>query len=691
MIMKKIIAFIAVLAIVAPAIAQVDRTKAPKPAPAREIKIGDYQTFTLKNGLQVFVVENHKLPRIQFTLQLKNDPILEGAKVGYVEMAGDLLGTGTKTRSKAQLDEEVDFIGANINTSWNGIFASSLTKHREKLLELMTDILYNPAFSQAEMDKLKTQTLSGLAAEKDDPSAIANNVRAVLVYGKNHTYGEISTEKTVEAITLDDCKSYFNTYFKPGNAYLAIVGDIDLKTAKAAAEKYFEKWAAAEVKNPTYAQPQAPAKTYVALVDRPNAVQSVINIAYPVDLKTGSSDVIKARVMNQILGVGFSARLMQNLREKHGYTYGAGSALNPDFLIGNFNASASVRNEVTDSSVHEFMSELKRIVSEPVSDTELNAAKAFISGQFGRSLENPQTIATFAINTAKYKLPKDYYANYLKNVDATTVADVQTMAKKYIKPDNATIIVVGKGADVAEKLKRFGDVKYFDMYGEPYTPAKSSALPADLTAEKVLTKFIDAMGGAKKVQDLKTLKMTFKGSIQGQELQMTSVSKAPFASMTDISMGGMSVQKGVSDGKDYVLSAMGQKAPLDEKDKETQIFNSAIVRESVYQGMGAKVTLRGIENVDGKEAYVVDFVLPKGSKVSEYYDRETGLKVQTVQLVKGPQGEAPAATKYADYKDVNGYKFPHTISQAMGPMSLKFEVQAIEVNPAVDEALFKLQ
>jgi predicted Zn-dependent peptidase len=689
--MKKLVVLVAVLAIVAPVFAQVDRTKAPKPAPAREIKIGEYQTFTLKNGLQVFVVENHKLPRIQFTLQLKNDPILEGPKVGYVEMAGDLLGTGTASRSKAQLDEAVDFIGATLNTSWNGVFASSLTKHRDKLLELMTDVLYNPSFSQAEMDKLKTQMLSGIAAEKDDPSAIAGNVRSVLVYGKNHTYGEISTEKTVEAITLDDCKNYFNTYFKPGNAYLAIVGDIDLKTAKAAAEKYFDKWTPGEVKNPTYAVPQAPAKTYVALVDRPNSVQSVINVAYPVDLKSGSADVIKARVMNQILGVGFSARLMQNLREKHGFTYGAASSLNPDFLIGNFNASASVRNEVTDSSIFEFMSELKRIVNEPVTDVELAAAKAFISGQFGRSLENPQTIASFAINTAKYKLPKDYYANYLKNVDATTTADVQAMAKKYIKPDNATIVVVGKGADIADKLKPFGEVKYFDMYGEPYTPAKASALPAGLTAEKVMGNYIEAIGGAKKVQELKTLKVTMKGSIQGQELQMTNVMKAPFASVVDVTMGGMSVQKAVSDGKDFAMTAMGQKAPLDDKDKEAQIFGGAVVKEAVYQTMGATATLRGIESVDGKEAYVVDFVLPKGTKVSEYYDRESGLKVQSVQMVKSPQGEAPAATRFSDYKDVKGYKFPHTFSQAMGPMTLKFEVLAIEVNPTVDDAVFKVQ
>src|SRR5271154_6083288 len=230
--MKKIYLIVFWALIIQSAHAQVDRTKAPKPAPARGIKIGDYQAFTLKNGLQVFVVENHKLPRVQFSINLKSDPILEGEKTGYVNIAGNLIGTGTKTRTKAQLDEEVDFIGASLNTSPSGISASSLTKHSGKLLELMSDVLYNPSFAQAELDKLKTQTLSGISAGKDDPNAIAANVRGALVYGKDHPYGEIATEKSVGSITLEDCKGYYDTYFKPNNAYLIMVGDINLKNAK---------------------------------------------------------------------------------------------------------------------------------------------------------------------------------------------------------------------------------------------------------------------------------------------------------------------------------------------------------------------------------------------------------------------------------------------------------------------------
>lgn len=669
--------------------AQVDRSKAPSPAPAREIKIGAYQTFSLKNGLQVFVVENHKLPRVQFSLQLRNNPILEGKKAGYVALAGDLIGTGTKTRTKAQLDEEVDFIGASLNTSSSGIFASSLTKHTDKLVELMTDVLYNASMSPEELEKLRKLTLSALAADKDDPDAITSNVRGVLVYGKGHTYGEISTEETVAAVTIDDCVNYYKTYFKPNNAYLAIVGDINMKSAKSIVEKYFGKWASGEVVNPTYPMPKQPAGTYVALVDRPVSVQSVINVTYPLDLKPGHPDVIKAAVMNQILGGSFSSRLFQNLREDKGFTYGARSTLSPDILAGSFNAYASVRNEVTDSSVYEFIYELKRIVNEPVTDTELAASRAALSGAFGRSLENPQTVANFALNTARYNLPKDYYNNYVKNINAVTKEDVQAAAKSYIKPDNAYILVVGKGSEVADKLSRFGEVKYYDNYGEPYTPTKVSPLPAGLTAEKVIDSYIQAIGGKEKIAAIKSYKLTGKTSMQGAEIAINETWKAPNKRMVEVLVNGsMQVQKIVCSGTAVSMKSMGQATPVDEATKEETLFESHVVPELVLNETGVKLILKGIEKVDNGEAYVVEYGFPSGGKTLVYFDTKTGLKVRSSKEQDTPQGKINQITNYLDYKEYAGVKMVSTFSQTMGPTVLKVEIVSMETNIAVDDSLF---
>ncbi|MDV3308917.1 MAG: insulinase family protein [Cyclobacteriaceae bacterium] len=687
--MKAFIILLAATLVTPTLYAQVDRTKAPEPGPAREIEIGEYQTFTLKNGLQVFVVENHKLPRVQFSLQLRHDPVYEGEKAGYVAMAGELLGTGTTNRSKAQLDEEVDFIGASLNTSANGIFASSLTKHTSKLLELMTDVLYNPSFNPDELEKIRTQTRSAIVANKEDPEAIASNVRNALVYGTDHPYGDLVTEKTIDAITLDDCKAYYQTYFKPNNAYLAIVGDIDLKTARKIVNKHFGKWESGTVPAPVYPTPQPPEKTFVAMVDRASAVQSIITFAHPVELKPGSPDAIKAGVMNNILGGGgLSSRLNQNLREHKAFTYGAYSSLSSDKLIGSFDAEVSVRNEVTDSAVVELLRELRRIREEPVEEAELASAQAYISGSFGRSLENPATIANFAINTAKYNLPEDYYDNYVKNVAAVTPEDVQSVAKKLIQPDRGYIILVGKASEVAPGVKRFGEVKYFDIYGNPYTPSEKATLPSGVTAEKIIESYINAVGGEKNLEAIKSFATVSTASIQGAQFQIQSFWSAPNKSAVEVSADGQLFQKMTCDGTNVSISVMGNPAPVDDATREQTIFDSYLVGERRLKEAGVTVKLTGIEQVEGKDAYVVEYTFPSGAKSTAYFDTESGLKVRTVRTAKSPMGEVTQTSTLSDFIEKAGVIFPQTIVQSAGPQTITIKSTSIEVNVPVAEDKF---
>jgi len=290
---NKILILLVLFAFVSMNYGQLDRSKRPQPGPAPVINLGNYDSFTLANGLKVFVVENHKLPKVSFNLIVDRDPVNEKDKAGYIDMAGQLLRTGTKTRTKDKIDQEVDFIGASLSTSSTGVFGSSLKKHVTKLLDIMSDVVLNPQFKQEELDKIKKQTLSGLASQKDDPNSIASNVATVLTYGKDHPYGELTTEATVGNITLDDLNGYYSTYFKPNISYLAIVGDIKKDEAKKLVEKYFGKWKKGEVAKNTFATPSQPLLAKVAMVDRAASVQSVINITYPIDLKVGSPDVVK--------------------------------------------------------------------------------------------------------------------------------------------------------------------------------------------------------------------------------------------------------------------------------------------------------------------------------------------------------------------------------------------------------------
>ena len=290
----------------------VDRTKSPAPGKAPLIQVASPVKFTLANGLQVFVVKNTKLPKVTATLALDVEGFKEGDKAGLADMSGQLLQRGTTTKSKAELDEAVEFLGGSMSTSSQYATVSSLKNNFPKLMELMSEVILRPALSSDELEKVRKQTISGIESSKDDADAISNNVMKKLVYGANHAFGEITTIKTVNAVKVEDVKNFIKTYWIPNNAYLIFVGDIDPANAKALAEKNFGTWAKGTFTQPVYEKPAIPATTYVAIIDRPASVQSVVTIATTVNLTKGSPNDIPSNVMNNILGGGFSGRLFAN-------------------------------------------------------------------------------------------------------------------------------------------------------------------------------------------------------------------------------------------------------------------------------------------------------------------------------------------------------------------------------------------
>lgn len=668
---------------------KLDRSKLPNPAPAPQIKIGKVDNFTLPNGLKVYVVTNTKVPRVAFNLVLDRDPLYEGEAAGYTQAVGSLLTTGTKNRTKDQFDEETDFIGASLSASSGGIFASSLKKHSNKLMELMSDMILNPNFTQAELDKIKKQMQSGLADEKENPNAIANKITQKLIFGANHPYGEQLTSASIDKINLDICNNFYNTYFKPNIGYLAVVGDITSVEARTMVQKYLGAWKSGQVPKHSIATNQQIDRTKVIIVDRPNALQSVINIVNPAKLVLGSPDVIKSNIANDILG-GDEARLFNNLREKHGYTYGAYSSLQPDRHIGKFTASASVRNAVTDSSISEMLKEINLMVNTKPEKEELDRTKSNRSGSFVFSLERPQTIANFAINTARYNLPLDYYSNYLKAIEATTAEEVQEMAQKYIKPNNALIIVVGKALEIADKLKKFGPIEYYDVEGnKTKAPEAPKAAPVGLTAQAVLGKYIDAIGGSTKIAAINDLVMDMKGNIpNGPELNAVITKKAPGKSLQEIKIMGNTMQKVVVDGTMAYSEQRGQKNVQKDAELAVSLAKAKLFYEVNPLAAGLQTRITGTEQIDGADCNKIEFKIGESSW-TEYYDAKTGLKVRSTESQKGPQGEVQINIDYKDYKAVEGVLMPHTIVQNMGPMKIELKASTITVNKGVDDALFK--
>lgn len=671
-----------------PALAQLDRSKRPEPGPAPEIKLGEYETFTLENGLQVFVVENHKLPVVDFRLVLDRDPILEGENAGYASIAGDLLRTGTKNRTKDQIDEEVDFIGASLNTGSTSITGSALKKHAEKLLDIISDILLNYDFKQEELDKLKKQYISNIISNRDDPGSIASTVQNVLLYGKDHPYGEPITEKTVESVTLQMCTDYIDKYFKPNIGYLAIVGDVSLDEAKSYAEKYFSGWKKGEVPKHTYSNPQPPAKTSVAIVDRPASVQSVIHVTYPVYLKLGDPDYFSARLMNTIFGGNSTARLYKNLRETKGFTYGAYSSLESDKLVGNFDASLQARNAVTDSSVAEILSEMKKYREQGADEEELQSIKNYVTGSFARSLESPQTVATFAINSAIYNLPADYYQNYLKNIAAVTVKDVNEAARKYINPENAHILVVGNADEIEKGLAQFGSITYYDIYGNEVDTA-SAEIPEGLTGDDVIQKYIAAIGGKENLEKVQDRTTEMSGKVQGFEIKMTIYQKAPnlLKQVVD-AMGAEQVV--VFNGEKGIASAAGNTAEITGDNLVKLKIESSLNFIVELDKHNVNVNLNGIEKIDDKDTYKVEMMLEDSSKWIQYYDVESGLKLKEIKTVSTPGGDFAQETLFSDYREVDGVKYPFKVNQSLGAQKLEFTVNSIKVNTGLSDNLFKV-
>lgn len=649
--------------------AQVDRTKAPKAGPAPLVKVGQPATFILPNGLKVFVVQNSKLPKVSASLSLDLDPIVEGDKAGYTSLAGDLMGEGTKTKSKEALDEEVDFLGADLNTSATSASVNALSNNFNKAFALMADVVLNPAFSATELEKIRKRTISSLQTQKEEPSSIMNKVSSRLLYGAKHPYGEFETEASVAKITLADIKKYYSTYWKPNVAYLVFVGDITPANAQKLATQYFGKWQKGIVPKYNYEMPKAAAKPVVAIVDRPSSVQSVINLVAPIQLKPGASDVIAASVMNNILGESATARLFMNLREKHGFTYGAYSSIQTDKLVGSFRANASVRNEKTDSSIQEFLNEFKRIRKEAVSDEEITTVKNFLNGSFARSLESPSTIARFALNVARYNLPKDYYQNYLSNLAAVNIGAVQQMANKYIQPNNMYIIIVGNAKEIAKGLEKYGEIKYFDADGNEAKAPTNKAVDASVTGESIIKKCITAVGGEAVIDGIKDIQLSGSAKIEGAPMDF-SVSQQyilPTHFVMSMSAGPMTLFSQSVKNDVYAKSQQGQSIPVEEDEKEELNEEAAFVNEIYYQKNKYTYTVKGIESIDGKDAYAVEIKSAKGRIFTNYYDVETGLKVKNSHVEDaGPQGKMNLYTTFSNYKTFNGIQIPTEMVSFVG-------------------------
>ena len=688
--MKKIILIITALIFTLNINAQLDRSVMPTGGPSPKIKLDKPKEFKLKNGIKVLVVENHKLPRVNYSLRFDRKPIVEGEKAGVISLLGSMLGNGTTSISKDEFNEEVDFLGASVNVGFGSGFAFTLTKNNERVLDLFSDAVINPLLTEEEFEKEKEKLIEGLKSQKKDIDAISGRVGDALSYGKNHAYGEFITEQTIDNISFQDIIDYHAKYFIPNNVYIVVIGDVNYKNVKSLISEKFGTWKKGKnIDDPEPVLTENVALTEINFVDLPTATQSAIQVTNNVDLKMTDEDYFAALMANDILGGGGEGYLFKNLREDKGYTYGAYSGIGSNrYGVSKFRAGAKVRNMVTDSAVSEIVKEISRIRLEKVDSELLENAKAKYVGSFIRNAENPQTIAGYALNIKLNNLPDDYYESYLENINSVSEADVKKAANKHFKIANTRIVVVGKGSDVVANLEEVGfPINYYDQYANPIAkPIFNKAIPEGLTAVDVINNYISAVGGKSNLESVNTVVMKADVTIPGAPFapQATMRQKLPNKSsfVIEVNMQGqkMTLSKTTFDGERGYSEMQGQRVEFDEKQLDENKKIKGIFEELYFKP--EELELVSINSVNYQDAYKVK-VTVDGKESHRYYSVESGLLLSKEDT---DDNNNVVTTNYGDYQSVQNVMFPFYME--LPAQKLEFKTSSIEINKEIKDSSF---
>lgn len=450
----------------------------PKPQPDPKLNLPSIEKHKLQGGLNVWMVKQGELPIVSMNLVLNSGGTLDPAdRAGLASITASLLDDGTKTRSAEDIANQLQSIGASLgsNAGWDfgSVSLQTLTKNLDRALEIYADVISNAAFPEKEVESFRARSLVGLRQRRDNPNAIANVAFSKLLYGAKHPYGKPlgGDEASITAITKADIEKFYSDYYRPNNSTLVVVGDVDSKTLLPKLQKAFAGWKpgnAAKFSVPAAASFNAPG---IYIVDKPGAAQSVLSIGQ-VGVDRSNPDYFPLLVMNSILGGQFSSRVNMNLREEKGYTYGARTAWSFRRGAGPFEASADVQTAVTKESVMEFMKELYGIRGGiPVTQAELDYNKQSLIRRYPAGFETNGQIANQLANLVVFGLPDSYFNNYIRNIQAVTLQDINRVANKYLNPEKMAILVVGDKSVIEPGLKEIpewgGKIHYLDADGNP--------------------------------------------------------------------------------------------------------------------------------------------------------------------------------------------------------------------------------
>jgi len=447
--------------------------KAPVNKNVLKVKLPKAEEATLPNGLRVVLLNANKVPTVTMQMVILSGGLADRADYhGLANFVAALLREGTTRRSSKEIAEQADTLGttlfstSGLSSLTSTVTASALVENLDQTLDIFADVVRNPSFPQAEVDKYKTRTLDQLRFQRSNPQFLAQEQFQKAIYG-NHPGALVAPPaESLKRLSSKDLAAFHSTYYRPNNAFLAVVGDVTMKELMPKLQKVFGDWQKADVPDMTIPAAPAQSASTIALIDRPGSVQTVLTLG-TLGIERTSADYFAVLLADRILGGGPSGRLFMNLREDKGYTYGAYSGFGGSKYRGTWVSSSEVRTEVTEGAMKEFKYELSRLRTDKVPVEELENAKRAIIGSFALSLEQPQALLQNVITQKIYNLPADYWDTYPQKVAAITADDIQRVAQKYIDLDHLQVVAVGDASKTRDVLAKYGTVQVFDADGKP--------------------------------------------------------------------------------------------------------------------------------------------------------------------------------------------------------------------------------
>jgi zinc protease len=439
---------------------------------AQEYKLPAYQKFTLKNGLTVYLMEQHDVPMINVSVILPAGAIYDGEKSGLASLTAAALKHGTRNFPKAKLDEELDFIGATINTYASkeaaGMNAQFAAKDKEKVLSMVNELLTAPVFDTDEFAKEKKRVLLRLEQSKESPRAVIGSYFDKFMYG-DHVYGNIiaGTPSTVNALTAKDLSQFYSQNYIPNGSSIAIVGDFNSKEMKALATKIFSGWKkGSQQHTAAAAKPiQAINGNRVLLINKDDANETTFFIGAP-GISRNNPDYVAIDVINTLFGGRFTSMLNDELRVNTGLTYGAGSRFTSLKNAGTFYISTFTAGKTTEDAIDKAVEVLNKLHVSGVDETSLASAKNYVKGQFPPNYETSGQLAGLLNQMFWYNFNESYINNFQKNVDGLTLARAKEIIHQYFPKDKLQFVMVGKAADIRKIVEKYGPVTETDIKQE---------------------------------------------------------------------------------------------------------------------------------------------------------------------------------------------------------------------------------